>query len=97
MSSSPRFRGFSTHRIGSRNLDNALAGDFDADGAVELLVPTQNKQMISIIQHTTEGPAVLWSLPVDGEAITNFAAAETADGIIVGVGRADGVLRLWIP
>ena len=33
--------GFTSHTIGSRNLDRGAAGDFDGDGQVELLLPNQ--------------------------------------------------------
>ena len=38
--------GYSSHVIGSRNLDMALAADFDGDGKVELLVPSRDRQSL---------------------------------------------------
>jgi hypothetical protein len=91
-------KGFSTHRIGSRNLDMAVAGDFDGDGAVELLLPNYSFDMLLLLSRTTDGVAVESTYPVDGTAQSNVAAVWFQDeALIVGVGRADGVLRVWVP
>ncbi|MEC9280196.1 MAG: hypothetical protein VX947_04835, partial [Chloroflexota bacterium] len=50
--------GFRSHKIGSRNLDMAVAGDFDGDGRVELLVPNQTLDEIGGIRRTLDGAEV---------------------------------------
>ena len=50
--------GFSSHKIGSRNLDMAVAGDFGGDGQVELLVPSQTLDEIGGIRRTLDGAEV---------------------------------------
>ena len=47
--------GFSSHKIGSRNLDMAVAGDFDGDARMELLVPNQTLDEIGGIRLTLWG------------------------------------------
>lgn len=90
--------GYTSHRIASRNMDMAVAGDFDGDGQTELLLPGTAFRSLGAIRRTAAGAEVAWTLPVDGMIATNLAAVELADGgIAVGVGRADGVLRLWLP
>ena len=90
--------GFSSHSIGSRNLDMALAGDFDGDGQVELLLPSQGQTELGGIQCIAEGAEVAWTVPVGGRVSTNLAAVTLSDGkLAVGVGQAEGVLRLWLP
>ena len=42
--------GYSSHEIGSRNLDRALAGDLDGDGRIELLVPDQAQESLGAIR-----------------------------------------------
>ncbi|MDH3944940.1 MAG: hypothetical protein OEV06_12670, partial [Anaerolineae bacterium] len=42
--------GFSSHLIGSRNLDMAAAVDFDGDGKIELIVPTQDMRTLAALQ-----------------------------------------------
>ena len=44
--------GFRSHKIKSRNLDMAVAGDFHGDGRVELLVPNQTLDEIGGIRLT---------------------------------------------
>ena len=88
--------GFRSHKIGSRNLDMAVAGDFDGDGRVELLVPNQTLDEIGGIRRTLGGAEVAWTLPIDGKVSTNMAAVMTGSGgLMLGVGREDGVLLVW--
>jgi hypothetical protein len=90
--------GFTSHVIGTRNLDMALAGDFDGDGYVEVLLPTQDRSVLGAIRRTMDGAQVVWSLPVGGIVSTNLTAVSfPGGGIAVGVGREDGVLRVWVP
>jgi hypothetical protein len=90
--------GFSSHALGSRNLDMALAGDLDGDGQVELLVPNQARDQLGAIRHTAHGVVVAWTVSLDGRVKTNLAATALPDGsLTVGAGREDVVLRLWLP
>jgi len=60
------------------------------------LLPTQQRRDLGAIVHTEEGATVAWSLPVGGLVVTNLAAATLESGeMAVGVGRSDGVLRIW--
>ena len=91
-----RRSGYSSHRIGSRNLDMAIAGDFTGDRKIELLVPTQDFRELAFLTRSGDGVGELFRLPVGGELATNIAALETGDGgISIGVVRTDGVLRIW--
>ena len=47
--------GFRSLKIGARNLDMAVAGDFDGDGRVELLVTNQTLEEIGGIRRTLDG------------------------------------------
>jgi hypothetical protein len=91
-------RGYTSHRIGSRNLDQALAGDMDGDDQIELLVPNQAMEALGGIRRTKSGAEVAWTVDAGGSIHTNLAAASLANGrLVVGLGREDGVLRLWLP
>ncbi len=77
-------------------MDMAAAGDWDSDGRVELLVPTQNRAELFGIRRTTEGAEVAWSLPIGGRISTNIGVVTDSDGgLSVAVGREDRVLRIW--
>ena len=85
-----------SHVLGSRNLDMAVAGDWDSDGRVELLIPTQNRDELSGIRRIAGGAEVVWSLPVGGRISTNIGVVTDPDGgLSVAVGREDRVLRIW--
>ena len=91
-----RVPGYKSHVLGSRNLDMALAGDLDGDGFVELLVPDQGLTELGGIRRTAAGAEVAWTIPIGGLASTNIAAVTTTGGrMVIGIGRQDGVLRVW--
>ena len=89
--------GYSSHLIGSRNLDMAVAGDFDSDGNVELLLPNQAYNSLGAIQRTADGAEVAWTVSVDHRITTNLAAVTFEDDTLaLGVGHDGNMLRLWI-
>ncbi len=91
-------QGFTSHTIGSRNLDMAAVGDFDSDGRLELLIPNVDLTELNAIQRTANGAQQIWSIPIDGRMSSNLAAAVHPDGqIVVGLGTASGTLRIWTP
>lgn len=88
--------GFSSHAFGSRNLDGGVAGDLDGDGAVELLVPIQDRRALVGIRRTVDGTQPAWRLPLGGALSTNVAGTSTAGGrAAVAAGRADGTVLVW--
>jgi hypothetical protein len=90
--------GFTSHVIGSRNLDMAAAADFDGDDRVELLLPDQARTNLGGIRRTMDGAEVAWTVPVGGRVSSNLGAVTLHDGrIAVGIGREDDTLRLWQP
>jgi hypothetical protein len=91
-------RGYSSHIIGSRNLDMAIAGDFDGDSRFELLVPNQRRTELAAIRHDEAGAQVAWTVPIGGRLSTNIAAISLEQGgLAIAVGREGGVLRVWLP
>jgi hypothetical protein len=89
--------GHTSHVIGSRNLDMAVAGDFDGDGTPEIALPTQDRTQIDGIQLTANGPQVVWSLPVDGTISSNLSAiAANGRPLALAVGTEDGRIRVWL-
>jgi hypothetical protein len=87
--------GVSSHTIGSRNLDGGVAADADGDGQPELVVPDDPRRALVGIRRTDSGAMAAWRVPVGGEVASNLYAVRTGDRVVVGVARADGVLRVW--
>jgi hypothetical protein len=88
---------FSSHRIGSRNLDSALAADLNGDGRIEVIVPNQAQTTLAGIQTTDDGLEVVWDAPIGGKLSTNLAAITLADGrLALGVGHEGNILRIWL-
>ena len=74
----------------------AVAGDFDGDGRLELIVPNQARTELGAIRRTDGEAEVAWTLPLDGRLSSNLSAVVTADGqLILGAGQDNGTLRLW--
>ena len=90
--------GYTSPVIGSRNLDTAVAGDFDGDGRVELLLPNQARTDLGAIRRTPGGAEVAWEVAVGDRVSTNLAAVTFPDGTLaLGVGHEGNTLRLWLP
>ncbi len=90
--------GYTSHVIGSRNLDMALAGDLDGDGQIELLLPNQARDRLGAIRRTAGGAEVAWSVPLEGSISSNLAGVQLPDdSLLVGAGQDNGSLRLWLP
>ena len=90
--------GYTSHIIGSRNLDMALAGDFDGDDHVEVLLPNQDRTELAGIQRTDDGAVVAWTLGLEGRLNSNLAAVTLKSGeMVVGAGQDNGILRIWHP
>jgi hypothetical protein len=87
--------GVTSHPLFSRNLDMGLAADLDGDGHPELVVFDQPFLEIKALRRTKDSVELAWQTPIGGKAVTNLAAVNTGGGIALGVGREDGVLRIW--
>jgi len=85
-------KGFSAHSIGSRNLDSAIAADFNNDGIVELLAPDQPYTSLGVISIN----GVLATIPLKDVLTTNLSGTEVGGKLYVGAGT-QGNLRIWVP
>lgn len=89
-------RGYTSHVIGSRNLDMALAGDFDGDGRLEIVLPTQDLTRLVGLQIEGETWAERWSFDLGGKLSSNsLAFVDENTRLGVAVGTDAGELRIW--
>lgn len=90
--------GYSTHLIGSRNLDTAVAGDWDGDGRMEILLPNDSLTMLIAVRRMANGIVIPWVLALGGTLQTNLAAVRlSGDRLALGAGTNQKLLRLWLP
>ncbi len=88
--------GYMSHLNGSRNLDQAVAGDFDGDGSVELLVPSRDQQTLIALRRVEDSIEEVWRLELGSRLSSNLTVAETSDGgFVIGAGTEDGILHIW--
>lgn len=86
--------GYQSHTVGSRNLDAALAGDLDGDGALEVLLPTTTRETLAAVRRTDDGAVEAWRVPVGGRLTTNIGAV-AVDGTLSLAAGSDRGLRVW--
>jgi hypothetical protein len=87
--------GFSTHRIGSRNLDTAVAADLDGDGRAEVLLPSQDFRTLHLVARSSTGSRVIWSRELDGAMSSNIAVVTSEDTLALALGTAEAELLIW--
>jgi hypothetical protein len=85
---------FSSHTYGSRILDGAVAADLDADGNVEALVPTTQRDALAAVKRSGEGASVAWQWSLDGVVRTNVTGVALEDGLAVGTATS-GAVYVW--
>ncbi len=92
------FPGVTTHALGSRNLDQTAAGDFNGDGRPEVLAMDVERRAVVAVQRDESGAREVWRLEAGAEITSNFAPVELLqDRLALAVGTADGRLRVWLP
>lgn len=89
--------GYSSHQMGSRNMDSAFAGDTNGDGLIELIVPDQTQSSLAAIQFNAGELTALWTVPLGGKLSTNLTAVNPDNNIFMfGAGTQNQTLRIWI-
>lgn len=89
---------FTSHEIGSRNLDKALAGDFNGDGFAELVLPNLSFDRLAYIQYVNGSASLLFEDLLEAKLLTNLSGVTLEDGtMMLGAGLEGGVLRVWVP
>jgi hypothetical protein len=88
--------GYSSHALGSRNLDGARAFDADGDGRPELVVPTDDRLSLAVLSRVDDGVRLTGVLEPPGTIRGNLATA-TVDGTISLAATTGSVLHVWQP
>jgi hypothetical protein len=95
-----RADGYTSHVIHTRNLDMAIAGDFDGDGQAELVLSNQERNtLVSLALDAENNLVERWSFPLNGVLMTNISPVELHSGqlaLAVGVQSPDGTFALKI-
>ncbi len=73
--------GFTTHRLGSRNLDLGVVFDADGDGALDVVAPTDRREALGVLTRSVpqagagddDGVVVTVEVPLPGRMTTNLA------------------------
>ena len=87
--------GYSSHRIGSRNLDMALVGDLDGDGVLEVVVPDKTQETLHGLEYNNGQAIEVWAVPLGGRLTSNLAGVSLEDGrLAIGAGVGD-LLMIW--
>jgi hypothetical protein len=86
--------GYSSHALGSRNLDGARAMDTDDDGRVELVVPTDDRRALAVLARTRGGVDRVDSLALPAPVAGNLATATVDGTTALGVITRRG-LHVW--
>ncbi len=87
--------GYTSHQIGSPNLDTAVAGDFNGDGIIELLLPNAGFNQLAGIVINQGNASVAYELETGAVITSNLSTAMTVNGLAVGVGLKNNTLRIW--
>jgi hypothetical protein len=89
--------GYSSHKLGSRNLDAALAADLNGDGLIEFIIPNQERNSLSGIQFTAGELNPVWTHFLNGNLTTNLVCIATENqDMLLGAGTEDHLLKIWI-
>ena len=91
---------YSTHRLGSRNLDLGIVTDADGDGRLDVLLPSQDMTELAVVTRDASsdtGTREVGRVALDGTMTSNLAARATDRGVAYAVGVSDGTVRLWLP
>jgi len=88
--------GYMSHVNGSRNLDQAVAGDFDGDGNVELLVPSRDQESLIALRRVGDSVEEVWQVELGARLSSNLTVTQTTDsGLILGAAIEGAKLNIW--
>jgi hypothetical protein len=74
--------GFSTHAIGSDNLNMAIAANFDEQNDIELLLPSQDFTTLKLVKYTGDKSQIIKEFKLPGRLDTNLYLTNNGDNAI---------------
>ncbi len=77
---------YTSHEIGSRNLDLAIVFDATGDGQLNVIVPSKDRQQLAVLTRTDDGVVEIARRELPGSLHTNIAVAPERNEIALGVG-----------
>lgn len=87
--------GYTSHSIGSRNLDLGIAGDFDGDGQSEIILPSQDLTSLGMLKRSGAAVKVSWTAQLGGRLGSNLAATGgKGQPLLIGAALV-GRIRIW--
>ena len=89
---------YSTHTIGSRNLDLGIVSDANGDGRLDVVLPTRDMTELAVVTRDDAaegGTREVGRVELGGKLVTNLAAGEGPDGVGYAVGLDGGVVLIW--
>ncbi len=90
--------GYSSHALGSRNLDMAVVGDFDGNGTPETAVPNQPRTDLAGVQRFDNRVEEVWRFALGSVLTSNLAALTDETGQLwLAAGTASGEVWIWAP
>jgi hypothetical protein len=89
--------GYTSHVLGSRNLDQGILGDATGDGRPEVILLNQDRTRLAVLERTDEGVEVVAEVDVGGRGVTNIAVQDLGQGAALAVGTSSATLRIWAP
>lgn len=89
---------YSTHTIGSRNLDLGIVSDADGDGRLDVVVPIQDLSELAVVTRDDEadgGTREVGRIDLGGRLATNLSADTSATGVRYAIGLESGTVLIW--
>ena len=87
---------YSTHSIGSKNLNMYTTFDSNHDNKLELWLPNQSKNELIGVQRTAEGFDTIDKLSLHGIVSSNIVSVSNKNQSLLAVGTNKATLEIWM-